>query len=220
MSWGKAGFVGAALVVLASANQGAAQTPSHTVGKCEQARVESRTIAISDRQYPFAGVSTDEVYGLKGSGCRVLSFYRLFDRSPPQTREDRRNRVSPPPGDKTPRFIARLVTGDDLKRPDWLVSTQWADGDACPAMEHVLEKLSGVIALKFAGEGPGDVRMFTVDGIGYDLWAQGPLYPSPQMDYTFDLKMKSNVGTPLANWIVETEKALATCWTSALPEVK
>jgi hypothetical protein len=218
VGWEKSGFVVTALV-LASANQSFAQTPARPVGKCEQARTDSRAVFLGDRQYPFAGVGTDEAYGLSGSDCRVITFYRLFDPPPPQTKEERLNRVPRPPADKTPRFIARLVTGD-INRPDWLVSTRWADGDTCPGLESALEKLSGVVALKFTGEGPGDVLEVTTDGVGYDLWARGPLYPSPKADYRFDLQMKSNVGTPLAEWIEATEKALAACWTDTPPELK
>jgi hypothetical protein len=215
MGWRRSGVFLATIVVVFAA-QADAQLTINATSRCAQSVADSRTLKLGSSAYPFAGVHADQGYGL-GVSCRVISFYRLFAPLTPETVQERRANV-PRPQDVTPRFIARLVSGD-RNEAKWPTSVRWADGNACPALEPALEKLSQVVALKFTGNGP-DVETLTMDGVGYGLWARGTIYPAEKVDYRFDLTMQSNVGTPLAEWIEGTLKALDPCWNHTQPEVK
>lgn len=148
--------------------------------------------------------------------CPIVAFYRVFDATPPQTREQYLNREPRPPADITPRFIARLFVTDTFasgKRP--MIS--WADQETCPALEPALASLGGVLALRFTGEGPGDRLTLTMDGVLYHFWAGEPFYPHGLLDYRYTFEAESNIGSPLAKWIDTTMTALERCWTSTPP---
>lgn len=192
------------------------QVPARPLRFCQQHLADARTIKLGDA-YPFARAMQDQSYGL-GSGCVVVSFYRTFDPTLPQTIEQRRGNAPSPPPDLTPRFVARRVMADRDSPDGRTGSTSWAVQETCPALAPALDDLSSVTAMKFTGNRPHDGEGFTMDGVGYELWVDGQVYPFGQGDYKASLKMESNVGTPLAKWTAATLDAMKSCWSDRKPQ--
>ena len=166
---------------------------------------------------PFAGFSSDPYsFGPGNGACQVVAFYRSFN-FPPETREQRAGLVPRPPVDKTPRFIARVLSSNTRASGEW--TERWADQTSCPAMEPALTMLSGVLTLKFTGEGLGRILAgLPLDsGNHYALWARDTFYPT-DLDYDrYNLEVSTNTGSAVGEWIDQTLAALAPCLMSTRP---
>jgi hypothetical protein len=218
MGW-RVTAAGAATVFICA--QASAQTPDSLLSRlnpCHDALLDARSKRLNERQavMPFVGFSSDPYsFGDKGV-CVVVTFYRVFTYAR-MTREQIIAGTPRPDTETIPRFIARVVSSKTRAPGDW--TEQWAEQTSCPAMEPALNALSGVVALRFTGNGPGGVlSTLPLDGGNhYALWARDTFYPT---DLTFDrysLEVSTNIGTPVARWIDKTLTDLAPCWTATRP---
>jgi hypothetical protein len=86
---------------------------------------------------------------------------------------------------------------------------KWADSSTCPAVRSVIDSMRNIKMPSPAPYGitDGDI-IVTADGAEYKLTA-------PSSDVSGELTIRSNVGSPLAAWIDNSFKQLASCWTTA-----
>jgi len=95
-----------------------------------------------------------------------------------------------------------------IKRPDVADEVAEADSRTCPAIRGILESMEKIpgprLVAPFLDQ---DGLMITTDGVGYELTAPSQYRDAGEADMT----IRSNVGTPLANWVDESLKALAPC---------
>jgi hypothetical protein len=114
---------------------------------------------------------------------------------------------------------------DDVERsnrPVWLATrtdrvkgqpdrTSWADSETCPAMMPALAKLQLVEPFRIVPpavrDGPSHI---VLDGDAYQVQALGYWPHSHQGGVT----LSGNDGTPVANWVEDTMKALGPCWST------
>ena len=92
--------------------------------------------------------------------------------------------------------------------------TTWAASDTCPAMMPAFAKLTSIepftiVPPGFPHEGAStaDGAIFRVHVLGY--WAQA--------NHDGEILLSGNYGTPVADWVQETMKALAPCWSEQRP---
>ena len=86
---------------------------------------------------------------------------------------------------------------------------EWANSQTCPSVRPVLGKMQRLPVPPLGVPGYSGEGNIVLDGIGYSLKA-----PSLYGTISFD----SNVGTPLAEWVEASLKALETCWTGRMPQ--
>lgn len=89
--------------------------------------------------------------------------------------------------------------------------TSWADSETCPAMLPALARLQRVEPFRIVPpgvrEGPSQI---VLDGDAYEVQALGYWPHSHQGGIT----LSGNDGTPVADWVEDTMKALAPCWST------
>ena len=84
----------------------------------------------------------------------------------------------------------------------------WTDSRTCPAVRPAIAALRQLPVPPVAPPGLSTGGDIILDGIGYSLRA-----PTDSGEIT----IRSNIGTPLADWIEATSKALEPCWRSTVP---
>lgn len=105
------------------------------------------------------------------------------------------------------RFLFRRTGSDNT--PD-----DWATGETCPAAIDRLEALARVAlpAPEIPGVGPRPTRII-VDGATYTVDVHA-VHPDGQGG---DLRVTSNVGSPIARWVDALALALEPCWQPVRP---
>jgi len=91
----------------------------------------------------------------------------------------------------------------------------WADAETCPAMRPAFARLQTIEAFKIVPPGVrGGATDIVLDGNQYRVEVGG-YWPRANRDG--DIVLSGNDGTPVANWVEETLRALASCWRSQRP---
>ena len=88
----------------------------------------------------------------------------------------------------------------------------WSDSLSCATVRPVLAAMRNLPAPRPAPYGFDQRGDITLDGVGYMLRTPARFGP-----HTADLTIRSNVNTPLAQWIETSLTALAPCWSSKVP---
>ncbi|WP_068080549.1 hypothetical protein [Novosphingobium rosa] len=83
---------------------------------------------------------------------------------------------------------------------------QWADSASCPAIRPVMAAMGGITMPRPAPYGvPGQEMTIVMDGAIYTLSV-------PSSDAGGEIRISSNVGSSLADWVDRSLEALAPCW--------
>ncbi len=108
-------------------------------------------------------------------------------------------------------WFRKTVTPDGGK----IVETAWTDTRSCPAARPLLENLARLEAPHphLPGlDGNNDIAI-TMDGVTYRLDADSaPPFGGGR------LVLRTNVGTPLAQWVESALTGLAACWKPTPPD--
>lgn len=92
---------------------------------------------------------------------------------------------------------------------------QWADSKSCPALNGIVADLQKLTLPRPDVPTVGHSQAFpTTDGVIIELRVDAA-YGSQMAD----LRIASNLGTPLAEWSVESPKKLSSCWTKDAPKI-
>jgi hypothetical protein len=109
-------------------------------------------------------------------------------------------------------FVRSVGHGDNIQ-------ISWADTKTCPAAMWVVEEAINVPPPRIHVPGvkdptAGKELTLTMDGVAYSL-SSGARYGS---GISSTIRMTSNWGTPLANWVDESLRRLQPCWKNAPPQ--
>ena len=89
--------------------------------------------------------------------------------------------------------------------------TSSADSETCPALLPALARLQSVEPFRIVPpgvrEGPPEI---VIDGDNYEVHAQG-YWPH---SHHGDITLSGNNGTPVADWVEDTMRAFAPCWST------
>jgi hypothetical protein len=102
-------------------------------------------------------------------------------------------------------------------RGDLAARIDWASAKTCPALPAALAKLEDLPPPRIDVPGVGrEPREITVvaDGSSYFLWSSLAAYSGGAIG---ELEVRTVDGTPAADWVDETLRALEPCWGSSEP---
>lgn len=108
-------------------------------------------------------------------------------------------------------FVARRT--DQVKgEPTQIL---WADAETCPAMLPAFARLQLIEPFKIVPPGVRDgATTLVLDGNQYRVEVGGYW---PHANRNGDIVLSGNDGTPIANWVDDTMRALASCWRNQRP---
>lgn len=88
----------------------------------------------------------------------------------------------------------------------------WTDSDTCPAMMPAFAKLQSIEPFTIVPPGlPGDHKApVIVDGAVFEIRSQQGYWAHAHQNG--EITLSGNYGTPVADWVEETMKVLAPCW--------
>lgn len=94
---------------------------------------------------------------------------------------------------------------------------EWATSFDCPGLEQTLIDLESMQMPKVdvPTVGRDDSRGPVADGVSYSLWSRYPTWPD---GFGYSVELRSNVGTPLAEWSTRFRQTLDDCWSDMTPQ--
>lgn len=193
----------------------------NVASQCDGQIAASRALKLDD-MLPFAGASHQSTMSVNvdASNCVIIAFYRLPPHLPgvtPATNgvELHRLQAAHKSARVEPAFYARRIA--DNQKGEFV--SVWGSGITCPAIGPALRGLEGVASPRFGGPGPyRESNEHVSDMPIYRLWAAGQMHPGDDPLYEHNLSITSSgKASPLSDWFVKTEMALAPCWSPTPP---
>jgi len=120
--------------------------------------------------------------------------------------------------DGRPVWIAKRVEHPAVRgAPE---QTTWADSDTCPAMMPAFATLQSIKPFTIMPptlpdpKAPVEIPSVAVDGATFQIYAHGVWAKDQPLG---EILLTGNYHTPVADWVEETMKALASCWGEQRP---
>lgn len=111
--------------------------------------------------------------------------------------------------------------GFAVRRASWSASSEseidWATSFDCPGLEHSIIELETLRMprIDVPTVGRDDRQGPSLDGVTYSLWSRNPTWPDA---FSYSIEIRSNVGTPLAEWSGRFRQTLDSCWSDLMPD--
>lgn len=144
---------------------------------------------------PFATLG---VHGAFGTPDEVLGLYVFWTR--PRDEGGEKN------------FAVRRVSQSTTSES----KLEWATSSECPGLEDQIIDLETLAMpqIDVPTVGRDDRQGPPADGVTYSLWSRYPTWPHA---FSYSIEIRSNVGTPLADWSERLRQTLDGCWSDVMP---